>query len=455
MSEPPAENAGAQPQPPYPNQRYAWWVASALALIYVVGYIDRQALTLMMDMVKTDLGVSDTRMGWLVGSFAIFYAVAALPFAQLADSKSRRVIIAAGIFGWTIMTAACGLARSYWQLFIVRIGVGVGEATLLPSTYSILGDYLPRDKLPRALSVFQMGAITGTGLAFFIVGTVIKFVERSEPMSLPGFGPLFAWQETFLYIALPGFLALALMLTIKEPLRRAAANARNGHQAASGAELWAFYKANRKTILTHHLGFTSLAIMVYGFIGWITPFFGRIHGVDPGTFGQVFGALQVVFGNVGVIGAAFLAEYLTARGMRDANIVSGIIGGAVLIPVAMLTVALPSLNWAWVFLVPSAMLVSYPFGIAHGALPVIVPPNMRARVGAIYNFFFTILGMALGLGITGMLTDYLFTRPEDVGYSLMVMIGFFGPIGIGLLWLGRKPYAASVDASKAWHGEDD
>lgn len=437
---------------PYPNQRYAWWVAILLATAYTVGYIDRQALTLMTEMVKADLGVSDTYMGWLNGSFGLFYAVAGMPIGYLADKKSRRAIISVGILLWTVACAACGLAQSYWQLFAARVGVGVGEATLLPCTHSLLGDYFPPRKLPRALSVFQMGGITGSGLAFLVSGTVISLVESSEPLSLPAIGPLAPWQETFMYVALPGFVMLALMLTVKEPLRRIMKGQQSSsHGGATTRELVAFYKANWQTLSCHHLGFASMSIVAFGVIGWMAPFFGRTYGVAPATFGQIYGLYQIVFGNIGVICVALLAERLTRQGRSDANILAGAYTAAAVIPACILTPMMPTETWAWISLVPNTLLVGSMFGLAHGALPVIAPPNMRARVGAFYTFFYTVVGSLLGFGFTGMLTDYLFTSPEDLRYSVMVMVGFFGPLGLGLLWLGRKHYARSLEAAEAWH----
>lgn len=445
MSEP-----GPTTQEPYPSRGLAWWTVVVLMTVYIIGYIDRQALTLMIDMVKADLGASDSQMGFLNGSFGIFYAVAGLPIAHWADRHSRRAIISIGLFSWTIMTAACGLAQSYWQLFTMRIGVGVGEATINPTAHSLLGDYFPRDKIPKAMSVFQIGAVTGSGLAFFIVGWVIETLEGSEPLTLPYIGDLFVWQETFLYISLPGLLGLLLLRTVKEPRRRGT-KANGERDMASLEDVFAFYKRNWKTIVTHHLGFSSLAIMGFGFVGWTAPFMGRIHGVSPGIFGQWFGIQQIIFGSIGVVSAALIAEYLTKKGKRDANIIAGMLGGIGMIPVGLLTPIVPSEMWAWILLVPVAVFVNYPFGVAAGALPPIVPPNMRARVGAVYAFVVTIMGMTLGLSFTGMLTDYVFSKPEDVRYSLMVMVGVFGPIGVGLLWLGRKHYARSLEASDAWH----
>ena len=433
----------------YPSPRYAWWVAGVLAVAYMVGYIDRQALSLMTDMVKADLGVSDSYMGWLNGSFGLFYAVAGMPIAYLADNKSRRAIITTGIFCWTLACAACGLAQTYWQLFAARIGVGVGESTLLPCTHSLLGDYFPPAKLPRALSVFQVGGLAGSGLAFFVVGTVLSIVEGAEPLELPVFGPLRPWQETFLYVALPGFAMMALMLTVKEPLRRMMRGGQSG--GATTREVLGFYKANWVTLTCHHLGFASMSIVAFGVIGWMAPFFGRTYGVAPSTFGQVYGLYQIFFGSLGIMSVAFLAEYLARKGKRDANILAAVYTSAAVIPICILTPTMPTATWAWISLIPNTLLVGSVFGLAHGALPVITPPNMRARVGAFYTFFYTVVGTLLGFGFTGMLTDYLFTSPEDLRYSIMVMAGFFGPIGLGLLLLARKPYARSLEAAEAWH----
>ena len=149
---------------PYPDRRYAWFVVFVLILASLIAFIDRQVVAIVVDPIKEDLGVGDTEIGWLYGVFALFYAFAALPIASLADRKSRKHIIAIGIFLWSLMTIACGLTRNFWQILFARIWVGIGEATLSPSTTSLIGDYFPRRDIPLALSIFQTGPIIGTGL---------------------------------------------------------------------------------------------------------------------------------------------------------------------------------------------------------------------------------------------------------------------------------------------------
>jgi hypothetical protein len=151
---------------PYPDRLYAWFVVAVLIAASLIAFIDRQVVAIVVEPMKTDLGITNTEVGWLYGVFALFYAMAALPIAAEADRRSRKHIIAIGIFLWSLMTIACGLTRGYWQIFLARIGVGVGEATLSPSTTSLIGDYFPREDIPLALSVFQFGPIAGSGIAF-------------------------------------------------------------------------------------------------------------------------------------------------------------------------------------------------------------------------------------------------------------------------------------------------
>ena len=199
-------SADSSQNPPYPNRAYAWFVVAVLIVAALVAYVDRQVVAIVVDPMKEDLGVGDAQIGWLYGVFAVFYAIAALPIAWLADRKSRRLIIAAGIFFWSLMTMACGLTRSYWNVLLARIGVGVGEATLSPATTSLVGDYFPREQVPLALSVFQTGPIMGSGIAFIIGGYVLGLVQDAEPLVLPYFGELRPWQQTFVYLGAPGLL---------------------------------------------------------------------------------------------------------------------------------------------------------------------------------------------------------------------------------------------------------
>ena len=218
-----SESESMPERAPYPKPLLAWAVVGVLIIAALIAYIDRQVVAIVVDQMKADLGVGDAQIGWLYGVFAIFYAVAGLPIAWLSDRKSRKHIIAIGIFFWSLMTMACGLTKSFWLVFLARIGVGVGEATLTPATNSLIGDYFPRDKIALALSVVQAGPIMGSGIAFIIGGYVYGIVEQAEPLTLPFFGELAPWQQTFLYVGAPGLVIAFLFLLIREPVRRTTA----------------------------------------------------------------------------------------------------------------------------------------------------------------------------------------------------------------------------------------
>src|SRR3954447_7240837 len=127
---------------PYPSHRYAWYVVGVLTLAYVFSFIDRQILNLLVGPIERDLGIGDTAMSLLMGfSFAVFYTLFGIPLGRLADTRSRRGLIAVGIAAWSLMTAGCGMARKFWQLALMRMGVGVGEASLSPAAYSLIADY--------------------------------------------------------------------------------------------------------------------------------------------------------------------------------------------------------------------------------------------------------------------------------------------------------------------------
>jgi MFS family permease len=438
---------------PYPSRRYAWWVVVVLLLALFVSYIDRQIPALLVDPMKRDLGLSDTQASWTYAGFAFFYALAGVPIARMADVKNRRFIITIGIFLWTITTVLCGMAKNFWQLFILRIGVGVGEATLTPSTHSMLSDYFPRHKIPRALSVFQIGAVVGSGMAFWIGGMVVQAVINAPPVEIPFLGTFHAWQMTFVYVGAPGLLIVLLMMTVKEPLRRHALMEPAKAKSASFSQIKAFYRQNAMTFFTHHVGFSLLAMVGYAFVFWTPTFFGRVYDIAPGEAAQTFGIIFMIFGPLGLLWAAWVGERLEAKGQKDAFIKAGLLGGALTFPFIFLIQLMPSATWAFVLYAPALLFVNSPFGMANGAIPIITPPNMRAQVAAIYAVSSSIFGMGLGPVIAGYLNDVVFVGDDGVRYSLMTMSVFCGVVGLTLLNLCRKHYAVSLRRADAWENQ--
>ena len=438
---------------PYPSARYAWWVLAVLFLALLVSYVDRQIPALVVDGLKNDLGMTDAQAAWMYSGFAIFYAIAGIPLAWLSDRKNRKAIVSIGIFFWSVMTVACAFTKGFWSLFSARIGVGIGEATLGPATHSLVGDYFPRYLIPRALSIFQVGAVVGSGLAFYVVGLVLEYIEANPPGPLPVVGHLYDWQWAFIYVGLPGLLVVLLMLTVREPVRRIVSSTVSKSQQATFGEIIAFYKLNWKTFLTHHIGFAFLGLIGFAFVFWTPVFFSRVHGLPVAEASQTFGLIFMVFGALGVLWAAWLGEKFAKRKVKSAYITAGALGGALTIPFIFLIQVVPNPTWAFVLYAPAMFFVNSPFGMANGAIPVITPPNMRAVVASVSSLMSAILAMGLGPPVAGYLNDVVFTGPEGVRYSLMTMAVVCGVIGLTLLWFCRRYYAESLARADSWDAE--
>ncbi len=292
---------------------YAWYVATVLTLAHIVSFLDRQVLALLVEPIKRDLAISDTKMSLLMGAaFAIFYTVMAIPIGRLADRGKRTAIITVGVTVWCVMTAMCGMARNYWQLFLARIGVGAGEATLTPSALSILSDYFPRERLGAAVGFYNMGVSVGAGIAFIVGGQVIGFVTSSPPISLPFIGELYAWQTVFLFVGLPGLAIAALMGTVREPVRRGKIKLESDTDAANDQislrQAIDYLAKRRRTYGGLALIVSGSTILGYGFLSWITSMFLRTWDWTVPQIGTGLGVVLLIAGPIGVNGAGWLAD---------------------------------------------------------------------------------------------------------------------------------------------------
>ena len=250
----------------YPNPAYAWYVVGVLCAAYLFAFIDRIIVGLLTPAIQADLGISDTQAGLLQGmAFALFYTIFGLPLGWLADRWSRKRLLSIGMTVWSVMTATCGLASSFLLLFLARVGVGIGEATLNPCAASMISDYFPARTRPRAFGVYVLGTALGAVLTYLTGGFVIGALQTHATVSVPFLGDLKSWQVTFLAVGLPGLIpALLFMFTVKEPRRLDLAAARKGN--ASWAETGAFLKLNRTTFFCQFLGVALILMAGYGFL---------------------------------------------------------------------------------------------------------------------------------------------------------------------------------------------
>lgn len=430
----------------YPTTVRAWCTVGILLVAYVLSFVDRQILNLLVGPIRADLGINDTQMSLLMGlSFAIFYTIAGIPLGRIADSKSRRGLIAWGVAFWSLMTAACGLAQQYWHFILCRIGVGAGEAALSPAAYSLIADSFPADRRATAISVYAMGIYLGAGMAFLLGGIVVTWANAQGPMTLPVLGIVRPWQLIFLVLGAAGLMFCLVLLAIKEPTRKGV----GAGVAVPLKEVGAYLLTIRKAVLCHNFGFACLSFASYGASAWIPTFFIRTHGLTPGEVGIYYGSLVMVAGSTGIVFGGRLADYLARRGYRDANMRVGLLAAALtlLCNVVFLVDNMPLL-WAIMFF--NVFTVAMPFGVAPAAIQEIMPNAMRGQASAIYLFTITLIGLGIGPTAVAMFTDYVFADDMAIRYSIFIVASVITVGSIILLWTGLKPYREARDTLESW-----
>jgi MFS family permease len=448
----PAQSAPApatqQTEAPYPSPRYSWYVVGVLTLVYVFSFIDRQILSLLVRPLRRDLQITDTEVSILMGfSFAVFYTFCGIPLGRLADTRSRRSIIAAGLVFWSVFTGLCGLARNFAQMLLFRVGVGVGEAALSPSAYSLITDYFPKEKLGTAISVYSKGIYIGAGMSYLLGGIVVRFASAQEAWTLPLVGAVRPWQVIFLAVGLPGILVAPLVYSIREPLRRGIAR----HASAVPArESFAYMLENKRTFLCHTIGFGLLSLTSYASGAWVPEFFRRNYHWDIPHTGIVYGSLVIVFGSLGIVGAGKIADLLRARGILHANMLVGMWVALIGIPVSCLLYLAPSAGWATLWLAPGCLMAAAPFGIAAAAIQQMMPNPMRGQASAVYLFIINMIGLGLGPTAVALCTQYLFRRDDAVNYSLLVVHLVALSLAAILLGGGLKPFCRSLERLNRW-----
>ncbi len=448
--------AGTKQGNGYPSAGYAWYVTVVLTLAYIVSFLDRQILALLVEPIKADLGISDTQMSLLLGlAFGIFYTLMGIPIGRLADSASRRKIIAIGISVWCLMTVMCGLARNYAQLFLARIGVGVGEATLGPSALSLISDYFPPERRARPLGFYGMGVSVGAGVALLLGGQVIRLVKQSPPLTLPVVGELYAWQTVFLLVGLPGLLIALLMATVREPQRHGKmqfVDASGARSDAPSVRVAAGFLAQRwKAYAGVFLGMSGGTILGYGLLSWLPALFIRTWSWDISTVATVQGTVMLIAGPISVTLAGWLADRSYRAGRKDAHLVIFSAFSAVMMVSAVLLPLMPD-GWTaagvlFINILGSAGITA----LSTAALMLITPNQLRGQISAIYYFIISIFGLTVGPTSVALLTDYVFADEASLRYSLSIIGVLAGLLAVASPLLFRRAYRKAVDAAQAWN----
>lgn len=372
---------------------YRTYVLIILTLIYAINFLDRQVINILAESIKRDLNISDTQLGLLTGTaFGIFYSIMGLPIARLADRKSRVKVITFSLTLWSGLTAMCGAAQSYAQLFLIRLGVGVGEAGGTPPSQSLISDYFPRMSRATAMAVFNVGVPIGSFLGFLLGGYINDW---------------WGWRMAFVVAGLPGLLLVLLVkFTIREPIRGAV----DGLQGAA-AEAPPFRESlssllARKSFLWLVFGGTFGIFVVYVAGAWLPPFFIRVHGMAASQIGGWIALAVGLGGAIGAFGGGILADMLKRYSARSEI---WVLGASTLLtcPAFLFTVLAGDTGTALAGMFILYMLAFVWMGPTSAMIQHVAPVRSRALATGIQLFVANIISLAMGPPLVGLISDSL------------------------------------------------
>jgi predicted MFS family arabinose efflux permease len=406
-----------------PPAASAWYGLALLSLVSFFNYLDRMVLAVLVEPIKRDLDLSDLQMGLVSGlAFALLYATAGIPIARIADRKSRVSLLAICLAVWSGMTALTGAARNFTELFLARMGVGIGEAGCVPAAHSLIGDLFPPERRAFAIGMFQAGGLLGMSIGLMAAGYVAE---------------TWGWRVSLMVVGLAGLpLAVLVAFTMREPLRSVAAVGTVGESGMVAIKALMARPALVHLVLAISIG----AFATYGMATWIPAFFVRIHGLglaEVGLYGALAGGAAGLLGTV--LGGAIMIRLLP----RDRR-------WELWLPMVCYSLAMPL--FAAMYLVPSifsafllqavATVISAAGGtVALSAIQTFAEPNRRATAISIMLMMSSLIGLGLGPVAVGQASDLLNASvgTESLRYAL-------AGSSLLLLWAGVHFWFASRHA---------
>jgi MFS family permease len=454
-----APSAGSTITPPraWPSSGASYWALFVIVLATFLTFFDQVVFGMLAERIKHDFGLTDSQLGFLAGPASIIcYFFVGIPLARLADIFPRKYVLAGGVSVVGSVIALGGIAQTFFQFVTTRIFLAAGGSAHAPSSYSLLADAFPPQKLTRAFALLQFGFIGGTTLGPLIGGQLVMMSGAWAPTEIAGLRIL-GWQWIMFYVGLPGLLIGLLFLTIKEPQRllpkgEAApppTDAPLGRRALTVMGFDAFKAINSRPKVYYPL-FAALALSaveVFGLQFWRVPFMIRSYGWNEGQIGAALGGLFLVASLAGLVLGGVFVEWLAKR-HRDANVRAATILFA---GVTLCAIASPMMPDGWSSLI--VMSIGAMFGIA-GAVPQnaavqrVAPNALRGQVTAIYLFMFIFFG-ALGSWFVGWVQDVFVGVEADLWKSLVITAATLLPLATFFMYKAMKPYAEEVERLEA------
>ncbi len=379
------------------NKQAAYYALGVLFLINALNFFDRQIIGAVGEPIRKEFGLSDSALGALNTAFTLIYAFVGLPLGKLADKYSRKKILAVGVFFWSLMTAASGVAQNFWQIFALRLGVGVGEASCAPAAASVIGDYFSAEKRAKALSVFMLGLPVGLALSFAVSGAVAKN---------------YGWRTAFLVAGLPGLLCVLAVLFIKEPVRGAVEKVDVGTRTRAGSAFKLILSS--PTMVWLILSGALHNFNMYALGGFITPYLMRHHNLDIAQANYVAMIVYGLLGAPGLLLGGLIGDWAKRR-RPDGGLLIATLAILLSIPFFFFSIGIAGGEYiAFSALIgTSCALMYFYYAIVYSTISDVTEPAMRGTAMAIYFLAMYPLGASLGPYIVGLISDY-FTQQAAI-----------------------------------------
>ncbi len=422
-------NTGKPVQPRFGagGRAYPFYVVGVLLAAYILSFMDRTVMSLLIDPIRRDLALTDTSIGLLVGfGFVLVYSIAGLGLGHLADRRDRRLMIAAGMLVWSVATSASALATGFMSLLAARILVGVGEASLSPASYSLIASYFPKERLGLATSIYALGTVLGSGIAAGLIGVVARLVGHSTTWAgiTPGSGN---WRLIFLTVGAMGLPFLLLIFTIREP------RTRTTQDGLSLYDTFKVLKEHKRVFGGIMIGYAVMTIVSFTAVLWGPTYFIRLHGYTAASIGSMFGIVMGIGGTAGVLVGGILTDRLTRRGVLDAPprvVVLSLLIQTALFPAAYLS---STRTLAIGFFAAAIFFMAFQGGLQGASIALLAQERMRGLAMAIYLLLANLIGMGCGPLFVGLITDHWFHAPLAVGKSLAIVAVSSSLLAIAIL----------------------
>ncbi len=402
---------------------YRMYVMFILILVYTFNFIDRQIVGILAVPIKADLGLSDTQLGLMGGlAFALFYTALGIPVAMLADRSNRIWIMSIALTIWSAMTVVCGFAQNFWQLFLARVGVGVGEAGGVAPAYSLISDYFPSQQRARALSAYSFGIPIGSALGIVFGGLIASWID---------------WRFAFFIVGAAGLvLAPIFKLTVLEPARGRFDQV--DRLPAPPLRDILLTLSKKPSFWLMSLGAACSSMIGYGLFFWLPSFFVRSFGLSLLDASLFYGAILFFGGLAGTWLGGSLADRM---GTERRSVYMLIPALAFLATVPFYVVAIMSNGLLLAFclmLIPTALGLAW-LGPVLSAIQHVVPPNMRATASAIFLFVINLIGIGAGTVFIGLLSDYfrIHYGEDSLRYAILAGTGFY-VLAAGFFFLSAR-----------------